>query len=40
MHVATTTVDRLVDYCKNTPEDGLRSAESVRKINGFIDKNL
>jgi 4-O-beta-D-mannosyl-D-glucose phosphorylase len=40
MHVATTTVDRLVDYCKNTPEDGLRSAESVRKINGLIDKNL
>ena len=40
IHVATTTVDRLVDYCKNTPEDGLRSAESVRKINGLIDKNL
>jgi 4-O-beta-D-mannosyl-D-glucose phosphorylase len=40
MHVATTTVDRLVDYCKNTPEDGLGSVESVRKINGLIDKNL
>jgi 4-O-beta-D-mannosyl-D-glucose phosphorylase len=40
MHVATTTVDRLVDYCKNTPEDEMRSAESVRNINALIDKNL
>jgi len=40
MHVATTTVDQLVDYCMNTPEDGLRSAESVRNINALIDKNL
>ena len=40
MHVATSTVDQLVDYCLNTPEDGLRSAESVRNINSLIDKNL
>lgn len=39
MHVATTTVDRLVDYCLNTPEDGLRSAASVQTINQLIDKN-
>jgi 4-O-beta-D-mannosyl-D-glucose phosphorylase len=39
MHVATTTVDQLLDYCLNTPEDGLRSAESVKKINELIDRN-
>lgn len=39
MHVATTTVDQLIDYCMNTPEDGLRSATSVRTINQLIDKN-
>ncbi|MDE6486790.1 MAG: glycosidase [Muribaculaceae bacterium] len=40
MHVATTTVDQLVDYCMNTPADGLTTAESVRTINRLIDKNL
>jgi 4-O-beta-D-mannosyl-D-glucose phosphorylase len=39
MHVATTTVERLIDYCLNTPKDGLRSAESVKTINLMIDKN-
>jgi 4-O-beta-D-mannosyl-D-glucose phosphorylase len=39
MHVATSTIDRLVDYCLNTTEDGLRSAESVKKINDLIDRN-
>ncbi len=39
MHVATSTIDQLVDYCLNTPEDGLRSAESVKTINGLIDRN-
>jgi len=39
MHVATTTVDQLVDYCLNTPEDGFRSAKSVQTINKLIDKN-
>ncbi len=39
MHVATTTVDQLIDYCKNTPEDKFRSAESVKTINKLIDKN-
>ena len=29
MHVATSTVDRLIDYCLHTPADGLRSAASV-----------
>jgi len=40
MHVAESSVDRLVDYCLNTPEDGLRSTASVETINHLIDKNL
>jgi 4-O-beta-D-mannosyl-D-glucose phosphorylase len=39
MHVATTTVDKLVDYVMNTPGDGLRSATSVNTINSIINKN-
>lgn len=40
MHVATSTVEKLVDYCMNTPEDGLRSAASVQTRNGLIAANL
>ncbi|RED95285.1 glycoside hydrolase family 130 protein [Marinoscillum furvescens] len=40
MHVATSTVEQLVDYCKNTPEDGLRSYASVQTRNALIDQNL
>lgn len=40
MHVATSTVDRLVDYCLNTPEDLLTSAGSVKTLNNLIDRNL
>jgi 4-O-beta-D-mannosyl-D-glucose phosphorylase len=39
MHVATTTVDKLIDYVMNTPTDGLRSATSVSTINSIINKN-
>ena len=39
MHVATSTIDRLVDYVTNTPEDGLRSAATVRVINRIIENN-
>ncbi|MFO7932688.1 MAG: glycosidase [Bacteroidales bacterium] len=39
MHVATSSVDRLLDYCLNTPEDRLRSAASVETINQLIDRN-
>ncbi|WP_207434279.1 glycoside hydrolase family 130 protein [Sabulibacter ruber] len=39
-HVATSTVDKLLDYALNTPADGLRSAASVQQINNLIDKNL
>lgn len=40
MHVATSTIDRLVDYCLNTPPDGLSTGHSVATINKLIDKNL
>ncbi|MBN1117215.1 MAG: glycosidase [Bacteroidales bacterium] len=40
MHVATTSVEKLIDYCKNTPQDGLRSAASVKAINKLINSNI
>lgn len=40
MHVATSTVERLVDYCMNTPEDGYTTAASVETIKNLIAKNL
>ena len=40
MHVATSTVDKLVDYCMNTPADGLSSFASVETLKKLIDKNL
>ncbi len=40
MHVATSTVDKLLDYVLNTPEDGYRSALSVKQRNDLIAKNL
>jgi 4-O-beta-D-mannosyl-D-glucose phosphorylase len=40
MHVAVSTIDKLVDYCLNTPADGLRSAASVETLKKLIDKNL
>lgn len=39
LHVATTTVDQLLDYCLNTPEDGLMTSVSVEKINALVAKN-
>lgn len=39
LHVAESTVERLLDYCFNTPSDGLRSIESVKAIYGLVDKN-
>jgi 4-O-beta-D-mannosyl-D-glucose phosphorylase len=40
MHVATTTIDKLVDYVFNTPADPLRSVECVAQRNAMIAKNL
>ena len=39
MHVATSTVERLVDYCMHTAEDGLSSSASVNNVNQLIDNN-
>ena len=39
LHVAVSSVGRLIDYCINTPEDGYRSAATVESINRLIDKN-
>ena len=39
MHAAVTSIDRLLEYCIHSPEDGLRSAASVLTINGLIDRN-
>jgi 4-O-beta-D-mannosyl-D-glucose phosphorylase len=40
MHVAVSTIDKLVDYCLNTPADGYRSAASVETLKRIIDRNL
>jgi len=40
MHVATSSVDRLLDYVRNVPADGLRSAASVSERITLIEKNL
>ncbi|WP_411032202.1 glycosidase [Spongiimicrobium sp. 3-5] len=39
MHVATSTIDILLDYCKNTPEDRLSSTASVENILNLIESN-
>ncbi len=39
MHVAVSSVDRLIDYCMNTPADGFRSAASVKTLNSIISRN-
>ncbi len=40
MHVATSTIDKLVDYCLNSPADGFRSAASVETLKKQIARNL
>lgn len=40
LHVATTTIDKLMDYVFNTPEDPLRSVKCVEQRCDFIRKNL
>lgn len=39
-HVATTTVEKLVDYVKNTPEDPLTSAGCVKQRVDLATKNI
>jgi 4-O-beta-D-mannosyl-D-glucose phosphorylase len=40
LHVATTTVSKLLDYVKNTPADPLRSHACVEQRCALIEKNL
>uniref|UniRef100_UPI00321744D1 glycoside hydrolase family 130 protein n=1 Tax=uncultured Draconibacterium sp. TaxID=1573823 RepID=UPI00321744D1 len=39
MHVAVTSVEKLIDFVKNTPQDDFLSHLSVQKINHLIDSN-
>ncbi|MBP3359846.1 MAG: glycosidase [Clostridia bacterium] len=39
LHLAATTVDKMVDYCKNTPADNYTTGSSVEAICNLIDKN-
>lgn len=39
LHVAVSSVEQLLDYVQNTPEDGLRSAVSVQQRIDLINKN-
>lgn len=40
MHVATSSIDRLLDYCINTAPDEYYSAGSVKTLNEIIDRNI
>ena len=40
LHVATTTLDKLIDYTFNTKEDPLRSVDCVKQRIELIEKNL
>jgi 4-O-beta-D-mannosyl-D-glucose phosphorylase len=40
MHVAVSTVDRLLDYVLHTPEDGLKTGASVQQRVQLIENNL
>ena len=40
LHVATTDLNRLLDYAFHTPQDPLRSADCVRQRCDLIDQNL
>ncbi len=40
IHVATTSLERLIDYVKNTPPDGGYSAQCVRQRMALIRRNL
>jgi 4-O-beta-D-mannosyl-D-glucose phosphorylase len=39
MHVATTSIKKVLDYVVNTPEDGFTSAASVAQVISMVDKN-
>jgi len=39
LHVAESSIDQLLDYAFNTPEDGLRSYTSVQAIHKIVNSN-
>lgn len=39
MHLAVSTIDKLIDYVINTPEDGFTSMASVNKVMSLINSN-
>ncbi|MCF0166654.1 MAG: glycosidase [Bacteroidales bacterium] len=39
MHLATSNLERLLDYCFNTAPDGYTTADTVRRLNELIDLN-
>lgn len=39
MHVAVSSMEKLTDYCLNTPPDGFHSAASVQNVKKLIAKN-
>lgn len=39
MHVCTTTIDQLIDYCRNTAPDGFTSAASAQRVAELAEKN-
>ena len=39
MHVAVSSIEKLLDYVVNNPQDGLRSIETVKTIYSIIDNN-
>jgi len=40
MHVAGSSIDRLVDYCFGTEPDGFRTGKTVERLNRLIDRNI
>lgn len=39
LHVATSSIDRLIDYVRNTSPDGFNSFKTVETLNDIITKN-
>ena len=40
LHVASTSVDLLIDYALHTPSDAMRSADCVKQRYELINRNL
>ncbi|HNR06513.1 MAG TPA: glycosidase [Saprospiraceae bacterium] len=40
LHVASSTVEQLIDYAMHTCADGFRSMTSVKTLNNLIDRNI